>query len=149
MLAIIGVIPAPGDNNYVPKDSLTKTILNAGVSQGYSVHLSAFADWQSKPAEHYHINQGNQITAPFISMSKACVEVVSLQLFLNSRGGFSKSKKFNNQTQSNTDHMRIIQGGIIGFIVKNLLDLAELTAFCLIVCKFKFSGIFEAIQIYF
>ena len=63
------------------KKLLTKTILDAGAAQGYLVHLSAFENPPFKPAKIYHINQDNQITAPFISMSKACVEVALLQLF--------------------------------------------------------------------
>ena len=44
MLAVIGRITAPGDENYVPKDSLLKAIVKAAESQGFSVQPSHFSD---------------------------------------------------------------------------------------------------------
>ena len=57
MLPVIGPIPAHGDKNYVPQDSMLKTIIKDAESAGFLVDPSHFSgEANTKDSTHSLIN---------------------------------------------------------------------------------------------
>ena len=119
MLSIIGAPPVPGDENYVPQDSLMKRMHDVANQQRYSVKRPAASD------EKHYINKGNQITRPLQTYYQSVIETLSLQLLANHRGPFSKSNKFTNQSPELTAHLSAIQGGLLNYIDSEVPALAR------------------------
>ena len=90
---------------------MCKAIVEDAKSAGYSVHHSHFtgADAITKDSKHFLLYRGNQITTPFFNFCRLMVKTAPLQLFLNSRGYFSKYKELGHQTTTDTNQMRDIQ----------------------------------------
>ena len=70
LLPKIGPVPSPGDDDYVPQDSMCKAIVEAAKAAGYSVSVK-------DPALKIH--RENQVTVPYKTFCRLYVETISLQ----------------------------------------------------------------------